>query len=256
MVHNANEFQGFFAEFYDRLHAGCEDAEIYPVLLKPFGKKVLELGSGTGRIAVPLARAGYQVTGIESEPDMIALMERKEYPRGNLKVLRCDARDFTLDERFDVILLSCNFINHFPDANDVAAVLSRCRDHLAPGGRVIIDCSAPDTDEMVRANGREEILTFATENGSEITDCFKPYYCFLEQTEKDEIRLEERKDGVLLRTACTEETLTWYYPREIRSLIREAGLHIFRESAVLAPEGKDLPIGPGSSNMIFYCGQE
>ena len=253
MERNSNEFQGFFAEFFDRLHEGCGDAETYPRLLESFGKKVLELGSGTGRIAVPLAKAGFEVTGIECEADMIALMEKKEYPRENLKVIRCDARSFSLEERFDVILLSCNFINHFPDAADVLAVLSRCREHLSPDGCVIIDCSAPDTDYMVRTNGEEEILTFPEEDGSEIRDVFRPSYDFLSQTEKDLIRLEEWKEGVLVRQASTEETLTWYYPREIRSLVREAELRVYRESSVPAPEGRDEPIGPGSDGMIFYC---
>ena len=41
MERNSNEFQGFFAEFFDRLHEGCGDAETYPRLLESFGKKVL-----------------------------------------------------------------------------------------------------------------------------------------------------------------------------------------------------------------------
>ena len=256
MVHNNNEFQGFFAEFFDRLHEGCGDEEIWPVLLKPYGNRILELGSGTGRILIPLAKAGFRVTGIEYEPDMIALMEQKDYPRDHLKVIQGDARSFSLGKRFDIIMLSCNFINHFADANDVVAILSSCRNHLDPDGCVIIDCSAPDTDYMVRTNGKEEILSFTTGSGSEIRDYFRPEYDFLSQIEKDVIRLEEWKDGVLLREARTEETLTWYYPREIRSLIREAGLSVFRESAVLASEGKDRPIGPGSESMVFWCRPE
>ena len=73
MTHNENEFQGFFAEFFDMLHEGCEDAEQYVSLLGTYGKKILELGSGTGRIVIPLAKAGFQVTGIEFESDMISL---------------------------------------------------------------------------------------------------------------------------------------------------------------------------------------
>ena len=256
MIRNDNEFQGFFADFYDMLHAGCDDAKLLPLLLKPFGENVLELGSGTGRIAIPLAEAGFRITGIEAEQDMIDQMEKKEYPRDRVKVLRCDARSFELDERFDVVLLSCNFINHFPDAGDVVSVLSSCRKHLKPDGCVIIDCSVPDTDYMVRTSGEEETLVFPTESGSEIRDFFRPSYSFLDQIEKDVIRLEEWKDGALIREAITEETMTWYYPREIRSLIREAGLAVFRESSVLSPEGKDQPIGPDSENMIFWCRQE
>lgn len=253
MIKNSNEFQGFFAEFFDMLHSDCEDARIYPALLKAYGNRILELGSGTGRIAIPLAEAGFRVTGIESEPDMIAVMERKPYPHDRLTVIRADARSFCLEERFDAVLLSCNFINHFPDGNDVVAVLACCRKHLNPDGVILLDCSAPDTDFMVRTDGREEILTFSAENGSEIRDYFCPHYDFLNQIEEDTIRLEEWKDGKLLREACTEERLTWYYPREIRSLIREAGMQVLWESSCLSADGIARPIAPDASGMVFCC---
>ena len=254
MTQTANEFQGFFADFYDRLHNYTSDAEGFAALLKSCGKDVLELGSGTGRIAIPLAKAGYNVTGIEYEADMIALMEQKEYPRENLRAIRADARNFSLGQQFDAVLLSCNFVNLFTDAKDLADVLACCRKHLKPEGRVIIDCSVPDTEYMVRSNGEEEVLTFPTESGSEIRDYFLPRYDLLNQVEEDTIRLEEWKDGKLLREARTEEKLTWYYPREIRSLIREAGLRILWESAGLTPGHAAQPITPESENMVFCCG--
>ena len=253
MDRTANEFQGFFSEFFDMLHEGCEDAEIYPVLLKSYGSRILELGSGTGRLAIPLAEAGFNVTGIEYEADMIAVMEKKPYPRDRLRVLRGDARSFALDERFDVVLLACNFLNHFPDARDVLAVLRRCREHLLPRGCVIIDCSAPDTEYMVKSNGKEEALTFMTGSGSEIRDYFLPRYDLLNQIEEDTIRLEEWREGKLLRSACTEEKLTWYYPRELRSLIDEAGLRVRWESDRLSIDGSSHPILPDACNMVFCC---
>lgn len=255
MTQTGNEFQGFFADFFDRLHAYCDDAEIYPALLKSWGTDILELGSGTGRIAIPLAKSGFRVTGIEYEADMIALMERKSYPRENLKVIQADARHFTLEQRFDVILLSCNFLNHFPDAKDAADILACCEKHLKPEGRILLDCSAPDTAYMAKTSGEEETLTFETESGSEIRDHFLPRYDLLNQIETDIIRLEEWKDGKLLREARTEETLTWYYPRELRSLIREAGLKILWESGALSPEGAVMPIGDGAEAMVFCCGR-
>ena len=253
MERSGNEFQGFFAEFFDMLHQGCDDADIYPEMLKPYGKDILEVGSGTGRIAVPLARAGYRVTGIECEKDMIALMEKKDYPRANLRVVREDARRFRLDEKFDAVLLSCNFINHFPEAEDVVSVLRRCAEHLKKDGRVIVDCSAPDTRAMVSCDGGEETLTFKTGNGGEIRDFFRARYDLLNQIEEDEIRLEEWRDGVPVREARTVERLTWYYPREIRSMIREAGLRVVWESGRLSPSGPAEPIGKDAEEMVFCC---
>ena len=71
--------------------------------------------------------------------------------------------------------------------------------------------------------------------------------------ENDTIRLQEWKDGVLIREACTEERLTWYYPREIRSLVREAGLRVDWESSVLSLKEDRPPISADSENMIFCC---
>ena len=253
MTQYSNEFQGFFADFFDMLHGGCEDAENYVSLLAAYGNRILELGSGTGRIVIPLAKAGFRVTGIEYEPDMIALMEKKDYPRDRLTVIRGDARNFSLGEKFDAILLSCNFLNHFTDAADTVSILKCCKAHLAPDGVVIIDSSVPDTAWMVRTNGEEEVLTFPTETGSEIKDFFTPSYDFLNQVETDVIRLEEWKNGILLREASTEERLTWYYPREIRSLVREAGMKVIRESSALAPAEDGSPVTPASEEMIFFC---
>ena len=154
MEQYTTEFQGFFAEFYDMLHAGCGDQAIYPELLKPYGRRVLELGCGTGRVAIPLAEASYDVTGIEAEPDMLARLEQKQYPRERLKIVRADARSFHLESQFDAILLSCNFMNHFVEAADALAVLERCREHLAPEGVIVMDCSTPDVRFMVKTHGQ------------------------------------------------------------------------------------------------------
>ena len=248
----STEYTGFFAEFYDLLHTGCTDAKIYPLLLEPYGQNVLELGSGTGRISIPLANAGYHVTGLEYSDEMIELMRQKAYPVKRLRVVQGDARDFQLNETFDIILLTCNFINHFPNAQDVVNILTRCKHHLKENGIVIIDCSAPDTGAMCKSCGVEEVLEFKTARGTVIRDYFLPRYDFLNQLETDDIRLEEYEGDTLLRSAQAHETLTWFYPREVRLMIHSAGLEIFLESGRLWPK-EPVPIGPDFSEMIFFC---
>ena len=246
------EFQGFFAEFFDILHADCEDALLYPNILKPYGTRVLELGSGTGRIAVPLARAGYQVTGIEFEADMIALARKKDYPAEALTILQGDARDFSLGQTFDAILLPCNFLNHFPDSGDALAVLRCCKRHLAEAGIVIIDCAVPDYTQMLSDNGKTMTFEFPTARGTVIKDSFTPRYDFVRQIETDRIVLEEYGGGRLLRRAEAAETLTWYNEREVLSLIREAGLALREQRAALdAPEPG---AGGRADAMVFFAG--
>ncbi len=246
------EFQGFFAEFYDMLHANCQDQTIYPELLRPFGRRVLELGCGTGRVAIPLAQAGYQVTGIEKEEDMLALMEQKAYPRENLRVVREDARSFVLTERFDAVLLTCNFLNHFIEAEDALSVLQRCREHLAPNGVVIIDCSTPEVRFMVQSHGQTETLTFPTNRGTVIKDEFQARYDFVRQVEEDRIILEEYAGEERIRRAETQETLTWYFPREIRMLARAAGLRVIRETDRLTAQAPAAILSDASPQMVFW----
>jgi len=76
----------------------------------------------------------------------------------------------------------------------------------------------------------------------------------LNQKELDYIKLEEYDGTVLIRQAEANEELTYYYPREIRGLIREAGLKIVRESGALWDPDKDIAISEENGEMIFYCG--
>lgn len=249
---NQSEYTGFFAEFYDILHARNNDTKIYENILREFGNDILELGCGTGRIAIPLAKAGYKVTGIEYEQEMIDILQQKQYPESNLKVYCGDARTFQLDQKFDVILLSCNFINHFINSNDLLMILMNSKKHLKGNGFIIIDCSAPDFTSMIENNGMEEVLEFKTSKGTVIKDYFCAKYDFLNQIETDTIRLEEYDGSKLLRTAEINETLTYYLPREIRALVSEANLNIYKESGCLWDRGKEIPISGDAGEMIFY----
>lgn len=249
---NQSEYTGFFAEFYDILHARNTDTKIYENILRKFGNDILELGCGTGRIAIPLAKAGYKVTGIEYEQEMIDILQQKEYPELNLKVYRGDARTFQLDQKFDVILLSCNFINHFINSDNLLMILKNSKKHLKDNGVIIIDCSAPDFISMIENNDVEEVFEFKTSKGTVIKDYFCAKYDLLNQIETDTIRLEEYDGGKLLRTAEINETLTYYLPREIRTLVSEANLNIYKESGCLWDKGKEIPMSGDAGEMIFY----
>ncbi len=64
-------------DIYDRLHASQEDVEFYLRCARDVGHRVLELGVGTGRVAIPLATAGLDVTGVDRSEPMLSLAKRK-----------------------------------------------------------------------------------------------------------------------------------------------------------------------------------
>jgi SAM-dependent methyltransferase len=129
--------------FYD-LFGEKDDVEFYVAQAKKHGGRALELGVGTGRLAIQLARAGVETWGIDTSSHMLRAAEAsvsKENPevRARLHLSLGDAVDFSLPQRFDVVYFpSCSF-DHILDPSQQRAALLNVRRHLAPGGSYVFD---------------------------------------------------------------------------------------------------------------------
>ena len=103
---------------------------------------VLDIGAGTGRIAVPLARAGLSLCCVEPSPAMRREFELKLEAEPGLKamieIIAGGAADFDLGRTFPLALLSGCF-DHFLDDQERLAALANIARHLVPGGRLLMD---------------------------------------------------------------------------------------------------------------------
>lgn len=107
---------------------------------------VLDLGCGSGRILAPLARAGHEIIGIDSDPDAHEacrqILNSESIPDGRVKLIEADYKSetsFPGDESFDAVLcLGHNFMS-FVDPFETVAFLKRIRNRLKPGGVFVID---------------------------------------------------------------------------------------------------------------------
>jgi SAM-dependent methyltransferase len=96
---------------------------------------LLELGAGTGRVALHLARRGHEVVAVEREEALAAeLASRAQAERLPIEVIAADARELALGRRFGLILAPMQFLQLFLDADQRRSVLAGCGSHLAPGG--------------------------------------------------------------------------------------------------------------------------
>ena len=149
-----NHFDSW-AEIYDWVFAWKrDDIDFYVEQARQSEGPVLELGSGTGRIAFPIAQAGVEIVGLESSTAMLREARRKtanqpESSRGNLVWVDGDMRDFSLGRRFALVIIPFRGFLSLLSVEEQLDSLRCIRDHLAPGGRLVFDVFVPDLDMLV-----------------------------------------------------------------------------------------------------------
>jgi len=147
------------AALYD-LDARFDDPGIdwFRGLARMTGGPVLELGVGSGRVAVPLAKDGHEVVGIDRSAAMLKRAEQyARRSRVSMRLVEADMRSFSLDRAFALITIPFNtFLMLTPE--DRWSCLARCREHLTPTGRLAIDVYQPDPNIIAGLDGavREE----------------------------------------------------------------------------------------------------
>jgi SAM-dependent methyltransferase len=144
--------EGFYdeqdAKRYDaRFHGVPGDVELYLDLAREAhaaGQPVLELTCGTGRVAIPIARAGVRVVGLDLSPHMLAVAREKSVGLATLRLVEGDMREFELPERFGLAFIPFRSFQHMLTVRDQLSCLRCIHRHLVPGGRLAINLFNPD----------------------------------------------------------------------------------------------------------------
>lgn len=127
------------AVIWHEIECGAYDADL-PLWRRLAGEAagpVLELGCGSGRVALDLAAAGFEVTGVEAEPALLDALRRRAAEAGlDLATEVADVRELDLGRRFALIIAPMQLVHLLGGADGRAAMLRRARAHLAPCGRI------------------------------------------------------------------------------------------------------------------------
>jgi SAM-dependent methyltransferase len=137
---------------YDLQHREfVEDIPFYVGHAKSSGGPVLELACGTGRITIPVAAEGVDITGLDVSETMLGHAKRKAEAQGvAVEWVLADFRDFHLGRQFGLVLFPFNSIAHLHDLADIDACFSCVREHLSPDGRFIVDIFNPRLEILIR----------------------------------------------------------------------------------------------------------
>jgi SAM-dependent methyltransferase len=174
------------------------------------GGPVVELGVGTGRIAVPIAADGMRVIGIDSSPGMLEVCERRASLAGVQLDLRLgDLREPPVDERVPLVICPFRSLLHMSTDEDRRSVLRAAQGLLVPGGRFVFDVFTPGADDIEQTHGR----WLEREPG------------IFEHALWDR---EARTLTLTVRSGDVETTmsLAWLSPAEWRALLGETGFEV------------------------------
>ncbi|HEY6029374.1 MAG TPA: class I SAM-dependent methyltransferase [Gaiellaceae bacterium] len=146
------------AELYDPWSRSVvEDVGFYVEEAVTAGGPVVELGVGTGRIAIPVASEGIAVIGVDSSPGMLEVCRRHAELAGVERLIDLrlgDLREPPVPER--VRLVTCPFraYLHLESDEERLGALAAARELLLPGGRLVFDVFAPSRDDIEETHGR------------------------------------------------------------------------------------------------------
>jgi SAM-dependent methyltransferase len=131
------------AEYYDLIYStfkdyAAETARIVDLLrrINPRGRTVLDVACGTGEHARLLAAHGFAVDGLDLDSALLRIAALK-HPAG--RFFEADMRDFHLPHRYDAVLCLFSSIGYLTTLDRVRQALARFREHLAPGGVIVVE---------------------------------------------------------------------------------------------------------------------
>lgn len=131
------------ASVYDQLYPGFDPASIQVLAGLAGGGNALELGIGTGRIALPLMQSGVDVEGVDASPAMVARLHAK--PGGaNIKVTMGDFADVPVEGRFSLVYVVVNTIYVLLTQEEQIRCFQNVARHLSPGGVFVVEAFVPD----------------------------------------------------------------------------------------------------------------
>jgi SAM-dependent methyltransferase len=134
-----------------------EDIDFYVAEAKRSGGPVVELGVGTGRIAIPIARAGLDVVGVDSSEGMLAVAAEAADEEGvaeRLDLRRGDLREPPVDGPVPLVICPFRSLLHMRTEDERTAALGAVHGLLEPGGRFVFDVFTPAQDDIEETHGR------------------------------------------------------------------------------------------------------
>jgi SAM-dependent methyltransferase len=253
---------------YDLEHLGDEeDIGFYVSLVRALRPaRILELGCGTGRITLPLAkegvRSGFEVIGLDSQPQMLerakqSLADAPPEIRECLHFVSGDMRSYRAEAKLDLIVIPCSSLSHVLELDDQIAIFHQCYANLSPGGRFIVEVNMPnmaayyDSFSMPPRTPLEIDLDRTDESdGTRLIRRKTTHYRSDQQLAEIRFLYEKYQHGRAVESYIDDFKSHIFFPRELALLFIHTGFEI--ERTVGDYRGRQLA---PSSPLIIMIGK-
>jgi len=233
MANNPNDTAADIYDIFTRPLKGEEvttaEMELINTLI-PTNSKILDIGGGTGRHAIPLAQAGHDVTVVDLSTEMLRQLEQKRTADLKITTRNVNALQYEFfQETYDLIIMMWNALNEIALTEaDAMSLLSKCKQALKPEGKILININNPDTFDPAA-------LDFQTEYTTDGVTYKEDWHVIAfdkatrTTTSRERVQVTD-KDGKVLKDATADFVQRWWSLAELSELAAKLGLQIKNSS--------------------------
>lgn len=196
---------------------------------------VLELGCGTGRVLIPIARDGHTIAGVDGSAEMLAQCSAKldaepADVRARVSLQQADVRHFELGTTFPLAIVPFRVMQQLVTVEDQLAFLAAAARHTAAGGRLVFDVFNPSFSRMVERDDAEHEDTPAQRlaDGRVLRRTYRmPRVRWVDQvTEVELVYYVSSSSGSPPERHVQSFEMRWFVQAELRHLLARSGFRI------------------------------
>jgi SAM-dependent methyltransferase len=221
-----------YAPFYDALYDDKDysaECRFLESLLSAHGVEagasLLDLGCGTGSHDIPLALAGFDVTGVDLSPDMIAIAQGKAAEAGvSPNLLVGDVREIALGRTFEAVISMFAVVGYQLSNEDLSSMFSVARNHLRPGGVFTFDAWFGPAVLVEQPEVKSK--TVRLPDGNTIRRIAEPTLDVVAQTVRVDYRLVRETASGPVEEVRESHTMRFLFAQEVAYFLQVAGFEV------------------------------
>ncbi len=216
---------------------------------KLLGGPLLDVACGTGRMALHLAAQGYQITGVDVVPEMIARARQKAAEKSiSIEWVQADARNFHLHKQFSFIYMLGNAFQFFLTRQDQEAMLGCIREHLGREGCFLFETRNPSSSNLLEVRHPDPQI-YTMPDGGQLVVTEQQYYDPITQIQHytSPYKWHFLGDKIVEKTYRTD--LRYVFPQEMEALLHYNGFQV----SDCYGNWQQEPFTATSREMIYVC---